>query len=246
MTACHFVLLAGGSGSRLGGGVPKQFRELAGLPVLAHSLRSFGQWSRDGGVVIVSREDYLDRARALLAEHLPDRKKARPQAVVAGGPTRHQSTLRGVEAALNFAKDDDVLFLHDAARPCLTGAELDALARAFREHESCNLASLVSPLTDTIVRGVSGEDRIPLFRNRLERSELFAVKTPQASRVSAVKELIKIPESDSFTDLLSWGEAASIPGFLIEASPYNHKLTTPEDYGLLEFYLKICTSEKSI
>ncbi len=228
----HFVLLAGGSGRRVGGDIPKQFQDLAGRPVLARALDSCLGWTRTDGLVLVIHGDWVSAAEELARAAARETKRdfETEVRIVPGGATRHRSTLRGIEALPGGAADEDVILIHDAARPYLETAELDRLADYFKDPEA-KLASLASPLTDTIVRG----DGLPgRMHERLNRDELFAVKTPQAIRLGALRELLKIPEDDSFTDLLSWGAAGNLRGRLIPSGPGNLKITVREDFERLE------------
>ena len=230
MSGVHVVLLAGGSGSRVGAETPKQFLPLGDKPVLAHSLEVFLNWERLAGLVLVARPDLLSRTEVLAQEYLYRYDLDIPLQAVAGGATRHGSTLNGVGAAQEQAGEDDLIFIHDAARPFIVESELEDLAQALWNSPDYEIASLASSVTETVVEaeflpGVMGK--------RLERSRVFAVKTPQAVRVKALDILTALPEDDSFTDLLSWGLGANLPGYLVEAGASNQKLTTAEDYEIM-------------
>ena len=238
----HIILLSGGSGVRVGGEIPKQFLELAGRPVLAHSLDSFVRWEKCGSIVLVARMDLMSATKTLADDVIRNAgrepgKKTGLGIVVSGGATRHASTLCGLGAVQDYVEPNDVFLVHDAARPLVENSELDRLAD-YMADLSRPVASLVAPISDTIVRRQGDSDLPVLMSERLERSELFAVKTPQALRVRTAWKLKEIPEEDSFTDLLSWAEAAGIKGGLVQAGACNHKLTTKEDLPFLEFLLE--------
>ena len=223
----HAILLAGGSGVRVGGNVPKQFLPLEGRPVISYSLEALAAWPGTASLTLAVHPDWTDRAAALTSDALRQAKSLARCDIVTGGATRHQSTLAALRAARAFAAPEDALFIHDSARPHLEAAELERLADYLINDSNCLIVSLASPLTDTIVRA----DGVPgLMRERLDRSELFAIKTPQAVRVSALELLMSVQEDDSFTDLLSWGARAGIPGHLIAAGPRNRKISIREDF----------------
>ena len=236
MSLIHFVLLAGGSGSRVGAETPKQVLPLGERPVLAYSLETFLNWGRLGNLVLVSRPDIISRTE-LLARDIQDRNQRQEVtlSVVGGGATRHSSTLNGVLKAREGASDEDLIFIHDAARPFIDYDELNALANSLRDNPDFNIASLAASVTETVVEG---EGLPGAMVQRLERSRVFAVKTPQAVRVAALERLLSQEEDESFTDLLSWGAGANMPGYLVEAGPANQKLTTPEDYRRMRILLE--------
>ncbi len=224
----HVVVLAGGSGSRMGGGEPKQFLSLKGRPLLAHSLRAFSAWPHTASLCLITRPEDEARVRAIAADAVRD--TATPLTFAMGGGTRHASTLAGIAAVRSTLGADDLIFIHDAARPLIDHAELDRLRDVFAD-ETVRIASLAGRVTDTIVTaaGLPG-----VVSGKLNRDTLFAVKTPQALRVRVLEELLAIPERTDFTDLLLWGAAANMHGTLVEASPLNHKVTTAADLRFLE------------
>jgi 2-C-methyl-D-erythritol 4-phosphate cytidylyltransferase len=215
----------------MGSEIPKQFLELGGEPVLRSSFRTLIRWRSDGRFYCVANGDFFRRTDEIL-NPLRLQFNIRIE-VIPGGATRHASTLAGI-AALKDSAPSDLIFLHDAARPCITNEELDRLLEAFQD-PTVEIASLVSPITDTVVRGTP----LPgIVTERLNREELFGVKTPQALRVSALEKLLSLEESPDFTDLLSWGDAAGIRGHTILSGPHNVKLTGPGDIPIIEAILR--------
>ena len=224
----HFILLAGGSGLRAGGELPKQFQLRNGRSMFSWSLQTYLSWPQSAGVVIVSHRDHLERCQQTLNE-LVDSQKRRsfPVQVVVGGNTRQESSLAGIKATQLFCQADDILFIHDAARPFLEEEELTAMARVFTAEPECQVASLVAPVSETIVRGsgLPGE-----LMECLPRSELFAVKTPQGVRVSALSALLAAEPVAEHTDLLNWGAVAGLAARLIPAASSNRKVTLPGEW----------------
>lgn len=255
------LILSGGTGSRMGATVPKQFLTLGDAPVLAHSVRTFLSWQPDASLVLTAPREYLDETAELLRTHLglncavQDTQNAvvetqakrrqntgmtdnqshsrKPVIIVPGGATRHASTMAGLTPLLRDAHDADVILIHDAARPLITPDELNRLVRAL-DASRCSVASLAAPASETIVEA----DAIPgPMQRSLDRSRLFAVKTPQALRVHTARTLMRnIPEGD-FTDLLTWAMAGGEIGELVMADNTNVKLTRAQDLPLLELLL---------
>ena len=225
----HFILLAGGTGSRTGLTRPKQFSLLAGKPVLLYSLGSFLSWKKESPAVVVCHRDWQEEARrALDGEgyvHVP---------VIEGGSSRHSSTLAGLDHFKKNFTPNDLFLIHDAARPILEAAELDTLADYFSSPGSLDAASLAGRITDTIVEGsgLPGQSG-----SRLDREKLFAVKTPQAFRGAILERLLAVKESQEFTDLLSWTNAAGIQAELLPAGKRNYKYTNALDLKILEAML---------
>lgn len=216
----HIILLSGGSGSRMGAAEPKQFLKLGGIEVICHSARTLQKWSQDGELVCVAPPEWMEKTRTLLGSDWR---------VVSGGDTRHKSTLCGI-SALKAPAPGDVIYIHDAARPLITAAELNRLHESFAAHPGMPISSLAGPVHETIAR-IDGD----AFAGIVPRDELRAVKTPQAFRYSAWAALSGC--TGEFTDLLSWAARAGLPAVLAEAGPANIKMTTQADLKQLEALL---------
>jgi 2-C-methyl-D-erythritol 4-phosphate cytidylyltransferase len=206
------LLVAAGSGERLGAGRPKAFVELAGRPMLAWSLDALHAAGISQIVV------------ALPADH------DAPEGCigVAGGTTRSES----VRAALAAAPPTDVVVVHDAARPLVTAehfrAALDALADA-----DCAIAA--APITDTVKE--AGEDR--LVAATLDRTRLWAIQTPQAFRRAALERALDVPADvlAAATDDAWLVERTGGTVRVVESTPANFKVTTPHDLQLAAYLL---------
>ena len=205
------LLVAAGSGERLGAGRPKAFVVLAGRPMLEWSLDAL----RAAGI-----------ADVVVA--LPPGESAPPGCLgVAGGATRSAS----VSAALAAAPAGDVV-VHDAARPLVTPGlfrqALDALAGA-----DCAIAA--APLADTVKE--AGPDR--LVTATLDRSRLWAIQTPQAFRRGALERALAVDAAvlAQATDDAWLVERSGGSVRVVESSPANFKVTTPHDLRVAELLL---------
>ncbi|MBE7436858.1 MAG: 2-C-methyl-D-erythritol 4-phosphate cytidylyltransferase [Spirochaetales bacterium] len=215
------IIVAGGSGSRLGGERPKQFLFVQDRMIIEYSLQTFLTWPRTAGLILVSHADFLPLCESLLGSA---RSKGISAVVTAGGQTRHASTLCGLARLPSAVRGDDVILVHDAARPFVSARELDLLLQVF-EGEDVMLASLAAPVVDTLFAATGLPGRT---LESLDRSRIFAIKTPQALRYRALEQLDCTQDRD-YTDLLSWGQAAGIAGELVAADAVNRKITGPED-----------------
>jgi 2-C-methyl-D-erythritol 4-phosphate cytidylyltransferase len=210
------VIPAGGIGARFGGRTPKQFMRLGAAPILALTVRHFTKHAAVAAIVVAVPEGYVARARRILA---PVSRRA-ALTVVAGGRTRQDS----VWLALQAVPDDaQLVVVHDAVRPLITPKLVDAVvaAAAISGAAICAL-----PLTETVKR-VRGD----LVECTLDRSELWAVQTPQAFRVDLLREAHEKARRDGVvgTDDAMLVERLGHPVRVVPGLPENVKITTPED-----------------
>jgi 2-C-methyl-D-erythritol 4-phosphate cytidylyltransferase len=207
------LLVAAGSGERLGAGRPKAFVVLAGRPMLEWSLAAIRAAGIEQIVVAVpaGHEISLDGDIVL----------------VAGGAVRSQS----VRAALAAAPPGDVV-VHDAARP-LVSADHFRAALAALEHADCAIAA--APVTDTVKE--AGADR--LVTATLDRTRLWAIQTPQAFRRAALEQALAVDDAvlAQATDDAWLVERAGGTVRVVESTPANLKVTTAFDLWLAEHLL---------
>jgi 2-C-methyl-D-erythritol 4-phosphate cytidylyltransferase/2-C-methyl-D-erythritol 2,4-cyclodiphosphate synthase len=212
------IIVAAGSGSRAGPGEAKQWRALAGRPVArwsAEALLAAGA----GEVVVVIAEDQEDQARAALAglERLR---------FTHGGAMRSQSVRRGLEAL--SAEGDEVVLVHDAARPLLRGEHIQRLLAAL---ESGPAAILALPLADTLKRDAGDA----LIGATVPRDGLWRAQTPQAFRLGDLKAAYAAwPADEEPTDEAMVVERAGGAVTLVPGDPALAKLTYPEDFAMAE------------
>lgn len=206
------IIVAAGTGSRFGSDTPKQFIDLAGKPVLAHTLERFQAAASIDSIVLV-----------LSADQISERKfdYAKLTAVIVGGKTRAESVLCG----LNSVGDADMVAVHDGARPFVTCDEIDrTVAKAFETGAAC----LVAKVTDTIKSIHGGEIAATLDRDKLRRA-----LTPQAFRTDLLRRAFELADLDqSVTDECYLVEKLGHPIALVEGSPRNIKITNAEDLAL--------------
>jgi 2-C-methyl-D-erythritol 4-phosphate cytidylyltransferase len=210
------IVAAAGQGTRMGTGRAKQFLELAGIPVIIHTLKKFEASAEIQQVVVVLPPQ--DAAGFLeLAGKYGLKKLAR---VVPGGTTRAQSVWRGLQS---LRPTTDVVAVHDGVRPFVSPAEIDETVRAARENGA---AILVSPVTDTIKQVEDGRVSATIDRLTLRRA-----LTPQCFRYELLRRAFERAGSldNSITDESFLVEKLGEPVVLVEGSATNIKLTRPED-----------------
>ena len=176
------VILAGGSGSRVGGDKPKQFLEVAGKMIIEHTIEAFHQNPRIDEIAIVSRKDYVEDVKRLAQQNGYSKVKH----VLCGGKERHHSSLAALSA---YTDDADCLLFHDCVRPLVTQRIIDDCLDALKEYEAVDVAV---PTTDTIIEvdNDGGICRIP------QRSHLRNVQTPQGFRRQTIRRAFDLALAD--------------------------------------------------
>jgi len=212
------LILAAGSGERFGAGAPKAFVELAGRPLV--------QWSVDALRAVAAIEQ--------IVVALPQGADA-PVGTsgVQGGAVRSES-VRLALAAAGGGSDQDLVLVHDAARPLLTAELARATIRALEADESIDGAIAAVPMTDTVKRVRDG-----VVRETLDRSELWAVQTPQVFRRAALERALDVSDEvlAQATDDAWLIERAGGRIGVVESSSENLKVTTPHDLAVAEMLL---------
>jgi 2-C-methyl-D-erythritol 4-phosphate cytidylyltransferase len=212
------VLVAAGTGSRLGADRPKAFVGLAGRPLLAESLERLDASDWIEAIVVVAAPDWEEPA-ILLAEELVASKVA---AVVTGGATRVESVRNGLAEVPAEAL---VVLVHDAARPLVDDAVIERLLGRLGEGLDGVVPGL--PLADTVKRVDGG-----VVAETLDRERLVAVQTPQVFVADRLRAAFG-GELDDATDCASLVERAGGRVGVVPGDPRLVKITTPEDLDLV-------------
>ncbi len=223
MNSIYGILLSGGTGKRMNSEIPKQFLPLNGESILRHTVRNLKKWSLFKAIVVVAPELYIEKTETEISDLLEGQDR-----IVMGGSTRHESTIRGIEA---FRYDNDLLVLHDAARPFITSKDLDEVTNSALEFGSSTLAEKIS---ETLVRGKGY-----LVDSIVDREFVYAIKTPQAVHSSILKSLLEIPMNREPTDLCSWASLIGLKTALRISNPFNIKITIDSDLEKASIFSKL-------
>ncbi len=218
------IIVAGGIGQRFGRVGGKQLVEVAGSPLVAHTLRAFRASETIDEVVLVCHPDRVAECRAVAFDPLA----ARPTAVVAGGDTRQHS----VEAGLAALPDGcDIVAIHDGARALVRPSTIDAAVRELLARPDLAGVVVGHPASDTI----KSVDADGLVRSTLDRSTLWIAQTPQVFRAAAILAAHERATADGFegTDDASLVERAGGAVAMLEGPRWNIKATVPDDLGVL-------------
>lgn len=220
MTSPRFFALvpAAGIGERSGAGMPKQYVEIAGRPMLAHTLVTLAAVPRlEQTLVVLSPDD--DRFEAALPGYAGWIARV-------GGASRAESVLAGLaELRLRGASDEDWVLVHDAARCLLRREWVDALIDAC-EHDAIG-GLLAQPIADTLKSG-DADGRVAAT---VDRRDKWAAQTPQMFRLGLVEKALTAMGAAA-TDEASAVEALGLAPRLVRASMANFKVTWPEDFDL--------------
>lgn len=213
----YAVIVAGGSGQRMGAPVPKQFLELQGKPLLWHTLNCFLSAYDDMQVILVLPPAYVEQGTALVSSV---ESKERVE-ITAGGDTRFQSVRNGLARVGRPA----IIFVHDGVR-CLVTKEL--VHRCYEQALEKGSAVPAVAATDSI--------RIETENGHVvaDRTKIRLIQTPQTFRSDLLLPAFELPYDPSFTDEATVVEASGKTVFLVEGDHQNIKITRPEDLLLAE------------
>jgi 2-C-methyl-D-erythritol 4-phosphate cytidylyltransferase len=230
------VVLAGGSGLRLGGETPKQLRLLAGRSLIEHCVAAFDQAPAIDEIVLVMPADLVSEAERILGD-----RYAKVSSVIAGGPDRPGSTRRAIDLLTGRHQDCDVLF-HDAARPLV---DQRIIADCVAGLADCEALGVVVPTADTIVTMNDG-----LMTSIPPRESLGRCQTPQGFRLSVIRRAYELASADlaaaaaepgGFTATDDCGMVLrylpDVDVRVVPGSERNLKITYPGDFRIAEAVL---------
>ena len=219
------ILVAAGSSRRMG--FDKLTADLAGKPVAVHSLLAFEQCANVERIVVVTREERVPEFEALGREHGIS-KLAR---VVSGGAERHLSVWNGIQAAK--PKPGDFVAVHDAARPLITPAAIDACLEKAKHHGA---SACAAPVADTLKRATADGAVI----GSVERDNLWAMQTPQIFMAAVLERAYRriLKTEEPVTDEVSAVQRLGIAVVLTRIDEPNFKITLPRDLDLARLILE--------
>lgn len=210
------IIVAAGSGSRMGESLPKQFLSIQGKPLIIHTLEKFLRFDPGIKVVIVLAEAHRELWDQLAGSY----KTTDGVSLINGGETRFDSVKNGLE----LIEDGMITGIHDAVRPLVS---VDTLARSYdaavREGSGIPVIEMEESVRILDQDGAS---------SRIDRTMLRRVQTPQVFRSERIKKAYQQADSRTFTDDATVYESAYGPVTLVEGNRENIKITTPTDMKL--------------
>ncbi len=215
------IILAGGIGSRMKVDKPKQFIEIDGRPIIVDTINNFERNDRVTGVTVVCLQDWIPYFEKLIKKF--GLKKV--NGIIAGGATGHDSARNGVFSLKDKLGEDDLVIIHDAARPLIPQKIIDdMLDVALEKGNACTAIAC----HDTVIKtedGISGTEQI-------ERSSFLRVQTPQAYRYGLILPLYERAEAENRHNFIYSNTMAIEYGtriFFSSGFDCNIKITTKED-----------------
>jgi len=204
------IIVAGGSGNRMGTELPKQFLNLAGEPVLLHTLRAFAQYDAAMRLIVVLPAAHITMWESIYAGCGLEI----PHTLTTGGEQRFHSVKNG----LALIGDAELVAVHDGVRPFV---DMETIERAFSAAEKFGAAVPVLPVDDTL-RELQGSES-----HWVDRSRFVRIQTPQCFRSAMLKKAYEQEFSASFTDDASVVEQMGERVELVEGNVENFKITVP-------------------
>ncbi len=217
------IIVAAGGSTRMGGKISKQFLELLGKPVLAHTLLAFEKARYIDEIVVVARAEDIQAVWSL--SHTYGIKKL--TAVTKGGETRAASVRRGFR---KIHPKTRFVAIHDGARCLITPAQIGKVCRMAYRHRAATAATAV---TDTVKMA----NRHGFIASTVDRKKVFLVQTPQIFHADLYRAALAYTDDDSVTDDNQLMEKIKYPVKPVDIGKDNIKLTTPEDLPRAEFIL---------
>ena len=214
------IIVAGGTGQRMGSVVPKQFLEIEHKAILLHTIDQFVAAFSDIELVIVLPEVYINEGKKIIEKN----KFKNTFHFVAGGETRFQSVKNGLSKVTTSA----IVFVHDAVRCLLTPA---LVQRCYQQAVEKGSAIPAVSATDTI-RLMEGEKH-----HLINREDVMLIQTPQTFQSEILLKAFEQDYQASFTDEANVVEASGVPIFLVEGEFENIKITRPLDMAIANYIL---------
>lgn len=220
-------IVAGGTGSRMGMGMPKQFLDMGGMPILMHTVEVFVSHEQVDCVVIGAHADWVEYTQSLIRKHCGEQLWNKIT-VVCGGAQRNDTLLAILQGARDHfgAGDDAIVLSHDAVRPFVSKEIISAHVEAMKQNR---VVTTTIPAIDTILLSEDG-----LFVSEVpNRNKLFHAQTPQSFRLKDFEEVyqqLSEQERELATDVSGIYLQQGIPVYMVKGSSGNRKITVPEDY----------------
>ena len=218
------IILAAGSSHRFNAEMPKQYYEIDGHPLIWYTIHSFHRVEAIDLIVVVAQKDRIE----YLSKLVQDSNFTKVKHIILGGKTRQESSFNGVKFVKTLAKDDDIVLIHDAARPLISERIIADCIEGAKKH---NAVTTVLPADDTTVISSDGEQ----IGFMPERKNIYRVQTPQAFKVGMIyiaHHLLK-NENDS-TDDAGLIFRTFMPVHLVMGDKKAMKVTSLEDV----YYIK--------
>ncbi len=220
------IIPAAGAGKRLGG-VSKPLIEIGGKPLILRLLKLFAELRSVSRICIAVPSEGISGFTAIVKSS----GYAALIGIVGGGAERTVSVKNAYESLKTFLDDDDLVCIHDAARPLLSTEDLQRVIEAGWEHGAAFLASRVKDTLKVV-------DKKGFCASTIDRSSVYAAQTPQVIRSGLLKSAYdRVSDYSGLTDEIMLMEKIGVRAYVVEPRHVNFKITTPEDLDLLRKFI---------
>lgn len=226
------IVFAGGSGVRMGAGIPKQFIEIEGQPVLIYTLKQFQYHRRIDKIYLSVKEDYIPYAQALVDEY----RIGKVAGIVPGGETSQDSIYIALKRAAEENPDDSIVLLHDGVRPFIT---YDVISENIKSVKKYGNAVTCTPCFETVLMSGDGivVDAVP------NRKETFSAQAPQSfylRDIISYHDQVRASETgyENMVDACTIMTSLGVKAHLVKGNRGNIKVTTPEDVYMFRALLQ--------
>lgn len=216
------VLLAAGSGTRLNSNKAKQFLEINGKELYTYALDVFNMNKNIDKILVITRGEDIARIKETTENY------SKVLDVIAGGKTRELSVKAAIEYLNNFAKEEDVILIHDAARPLVNDRIINENVTAVNKYEA---AVTAIKATDSILVGNEN------VKTELNRNEIWHAQTPQSFKFKLLKNAFN-KFDETLTDDVAVILNIGVHPHIVLGEKSNIKITTSDDIDLFKIYLK--------
>lgn len=217
------IIFAGGSGTRMGTGIPKQFLEVNGSPIIVHTMKLFQQHNQINKIYISTLAECVCHTQQLVDEY----NLTKVAGVIPGGETAQDSIYLALQKAADENPSDSIVLLHDGVRPFLSQ---DVITDNIRSVQIYGNAITCTPCFETVLLSANGEtaDHVPM------RKAAYSAQAPQSFRLQDIINIhrrIRATENGytNMVDACTMCTSLNIPVHLVQGNRGNIKVTTPED-----------------
>lgn len=224
------LILAGGTGMRLGSDIPKQYIEVKGKTVISHCLEIFGAHPQIDAIQIVAHTEWREK----IQKQMPETVLHKFKGFSAPGSNRQYSIFNGLQDIVQYAEETDTVIVHDAARPLVSMSLLSACVNACKEHDG---AVPVLPMKDTVYLGDGNR-----ISSLLERERVYAGQAPEAFLLGKYYEANRLLIPDKIGRINGSTEPAVMAGMdiaMIPGDEGNFKITTQVDLERFKALLEV-------
>lgn len=233
----HALIFAGGTGIRMSSrSKPKQFLELHSKPIIIYTLEPFEKHPEIDNIIVVCLESWIEELRYQIKKNFIHKVKA----IVPGGETGHDSIYMGLTAMSEFAKEDDIVLIHDGVRPLISQEIVTANIKSVLTYGS---AITASPALETIAKVEDAKTIVDVP----ERSQMYTDRAPQSFFFGRIFNAYKraenvVPRSIDPSHLLTTQGSKDL--HVVPCSRYNIKITEPQDYYVFRALFEAMENEQ--